>query len=185
MCGPGKQKLEKEGQWPNGQISLRTDYYFWGSKSILLMNILRWRIWNATTKSKLTQVGFHVVREFLWYFHLSLPPSPLSLQFSSRDQSAPAQHFTEMPVEVWDEWDLSLWGQSNGIGSEPAEEQQWRAGKVLRAEDGPHASESTSPLHDGIPLMRSERILNFSSLRQEVTSPIKDVADKWQCFGIG
>ncbi|OWM65693.1 growth-regulating factor 1 [Punica granatum] len=66
--------------------------------------------------------------------------------------------------------------KSKGFGSEPPEEQQWRATKVLRADDGLSVTKSTTPLHHGTPLMRSERMLSFASLRPEVTLLTKDAA---------
>lgn len=64
-----------------------------------------------------------------------------------------------------------------GIGSEPPEEQQRRATKVLRPDDGLCASESL--VHHGTPLMRSERILSFSSPRPELTFLAQDASGTW------
>lgn len=66
-----------------------------------------------------------------------------------------------------------------GFGSELPEEQKWRATKVLRADDGLPAVKSTTPLHRGTPLMRSDRTLSFSSLRPEVTLLTEDSAGTW------
>ncbi|KAK4760927.1 hypothetical protein SAY87_005820 [Trapa incisa] len=66
--------------------------------------------------------------------------------------------------------------KSFGSEAEPPEEQQWRAAKVLRADDALPAAKSSTPFHHGTPLMRSDRMLSFSSLRPEVAFLTKDSA---------